>query len=463
MFAFQQKLKTAPQNASRPKHSIRTRVLVCCLLFTMCFAFISTWASTRASRQSIIESNRQNAALMLTQSKRLIDDRFYTLLSQLITFADDSSLRSVMLALTKNPADPLKARDYINIDQSLQSMYSYNYQLLDSIVVYLNGGRAQFYKSAHGLFSLSFDFDEWYARYGSKTVHWLNYHDIDGVSDRGGNRKVYSLFRLLGTPDSAVNGILMFNINKETLDNILSAGSMEEHSYLALISPDGASTFRKEESGLHPELQSSILAQQEPSGQMRLKVDGKYYHIVYDTLTTSHWRIASIMPESELLAGVTKVQHALMLEGALLSLLFLGIAALYANHLVRPLLRLASQISEVGEQKVTFDVRTDDEIGVLNDGLNHMMQRIEELNQRVRTESENKRVAEIASLQSQIQPHFLYNTLYDIQQLCAMDDTQTASEMVEKLALFYRIGVSRGKRRIPLREELKHVESYLSI
>ena len=65
--------------------------------------------------------------------------------------------------------------------------------------------------------------------------------------------------------------------------------------------------------------------------------------------------------------------------------------------------------------------------------------------------------------QAQIHPHFLYNTLYDIQQLCAMDDTATAAEMVEKLALFYRIGVSRGKKRIPLREELRHVESYLSI
>lgn len=457
------KHNTESRSTYRPKHSIRTRVFVFSLLFTLCFALISTWAATRASRLSIIENNRHTAALTLTQSKRLIDDRFYTLLSQLITFTDDSSLRGVMLSLSKKPAESLQARNYINIDQSLNSIYSYNHQLLDSVVVYLNDGHAKFYKSTHGLFDVSFNFDQWYALYGNTNVHWLNHHPIDGVRDRGGERKVYSLFQLLGTPDSAVNGIVMFNISKEYFDNLLSTGSMQDHSYLALISQDGVSVFRKEGDELPAQLQNAVLTQAEPSGQLRLKMEDEYYHISYDTLATSHWRIASIMPEDELLSGVTEAQRTLLLEGLLLSLIFLIIATLFANQLVRPLRRLTSRISKVGTQSVTFDVRTDDEIGLLNDGLDHMMQRIDELNQRVRTESENKRIAEISILQAQIHPHFLYNTLYDIQQLCAMDDTATAAEMVEKLALFYRIGVSRGKKRIPLREELKHVESYLGI
>ena len=461
--AFLKKHNTTSAGAHHPKHSIRTRVLAFSLLFTLCFALLSTWAATRASSQSIIENNRHNAALMLTQSKRLIDDRFYTLLSQLITFTDASSLRGVMLALSKSPAESLQARDYINIDQRLSSIYNYNHQLLDSVVVYLNDGRAKFYKSTHGLFDMSFDFDQWYAQYGNKHVYWLNHHPLDGVRDRGGERRVYSLFQLLGTPDSAVNGIVMFNISKEYFDNLLSAGSLQDHSLLALISADGVSAFRDEDAALPAELQNAVLSQPEPHGQLRLKMDGEYYHISYDTLSTSHWRIASVIPEDELLSGVTKARHTLMLEGLLLSLAFLIISALFANRLVRPLRRLTSRISKVGTQSVTFDVRTDDEIGMLNDGLDHMMQRIDELNQRVRTESENKRIAEISILQAQIHPHFLYNTLYDIQQLCAMDDTATAAEMVEKLALFYRIGVSRGKKRIPLREELRHVESYLSI
>ena len=71
--------------------------------------------------------------------------------------------------------------------------------------------------------------------------------------------------------------------------------------------------------------------------------------------------------------------------------------------------------------------------------------------------------AELRALQNQVNPHFLYNTLDCIKTLCSCNENDLAEEMLDQLVIFYRIGVSKGKSFIPLREELKHIRAYLSI
>lgn len=87
-----------------------------------------------------------------------------------------------------------------------------------------------------------------------------------------------------------------------------------------------------------------------------------------------------------------------------------------------------------------------------------MRQRINHLLKQVELEQEAKRQIEVALLQEQIHPHFLYNTLYSIIQLCELKKTEKASEMLTALATFYRIGLNRGENIITVEEELRHVK-----
>ena len=88
---------------------------------------------------------------------------------------------------------------------------------------------------------------------------------------------------------------------------------------------------------------------------------------------------------------------------------------------------------------------------------------INQLLKQIKEEQDAKQRMEIALLQEQINPHFLYNTLYSISQLCELKKTEKASEMLIALAAFYRIGLSKGKTIITVKEELKHVKNYLFI
>ena len=79
------------------------------------------------------------------------------------------------------------------------------------------------------------------------------------------------------------------------------------------------------------------------------------------------------------------------------------------------------------------------------------------------TEHESKRKSEFDTLQSQINPHFLYNTLDIIVWMIENEQKQEAVKIVTALARFFRISLSKGKSIITVRDELEHVRNYLTI
>ena len=120
--------------------------------------------------------------------------------------------------------------------------------------------------------------------------------------------------------------------------------------------------------------------------------------------------------------------------------------------------------AERGELNVRFNVEEYyGEIVQLGTGFNSMMNKIENLLKLVYTEQQQKRKAEIQSLQAQIKPHFLYNTLDTIRWMAEDHDASDISKLVTALTTLFRISLSKGKDIINLEQELEHVRSYLYI
>ena len=92
-----------------------------------------------------------------------------------------------------------------------------------------------------------------------------------------------------------------------------------------------------------------------------------------------------------------------------------------------------------------------------------MVSKIRFLMDRIYEEEKEKRSAELMVLQAQINPHFLYNTLDNLQWKAYDYDALEIAEMVEALSNFFRISLSNGQEFIPLSEEIKHIENYLFI
>lgn len=133
--------------------------------------------------------------------------------------------------------------------------------------------------------------------------------------------------------------------------------------------------------------------------------------------------------------------------------------------ITRPILRLEEVTNQVAKGNLTVrsDVQNGAEVCSLSDSLNTMIDKINELLEQVTTEQIRLRKAEFELLQSQINPHFLYNTLDTIVWLAEAGEQSKVVSMVGSLSEFFRSTLSRGKDIVSIREELQHVRSYLEI
>ncbi len=149
--------------------------------------------------------------------------------------------------------------------------------------------------------------------------------------------------------------------------------------------------------------------------------------------------------------------------------LVLGLTIFLSYQIPRSITRPLQKLNEVTEQvaegnlKVRSDVQTGDEVGVLSASLNTMIDKINGLLEQVTKEQVRLRKAEFELLQSQINPHFLYNTLDAIIWLAEAGEQKKVVSMVRSLSEFFRTSLNRGKDIIPLKEEVLHVRSYLEI
>lgn len=158
------------------------------------------------------------------------------------------------------------------------------------------------------------------------------------------------------------------------------------------------------------------------------------------------------------------IRFSVITFGAIL-LLIAFLSYFIPLSITRPIRELSLVTDQVtkGDLTVRSDVRTGVEITMLSDSLNTMIDKINELLEQVKKEQIRLRKAEFELLQSQINPHFLYNTLDAIVWLAESGEQKKVVSMVGSLSEFFRTSLNQGKDMISIKEELQHVRSYLEI
>ncbi len=129
---------------------------------------------------------------------------------------------------------------------------------------------------------------------------------------------------------------------------------------------------------------------------------------------------------------------------------------------IRELTEATDQVAK-GDLSVRFNVHGGVEASILGDSLNTMIDKINELLKQITKEQRRLRKAEFELLQSQINPHFLYNTLDAIVWLAESGEQRKVVGMVGSLSEFFRTSLNQGKDIVFISEELQHVRSYLEI
>ena len=149
-----------------------------------------------------------------------------------------------------------------------------------------------------------------------------------------------------------------------------------------------------------------------------------------------------------------------------ITIIALTLARNITKRLYRPINRVVAKMNDVSQGDLGTRIELDDmdsDGRKLAGGFNIMMDEIDVLMEQVKEEQRQFDMMRFNALQSQIQPHFLYNTLECIHWQALSNGSREISTMVKALAQYYRICLSEGKDIIPLRMELEHVRNYLII
>lgn len=160
----------------------------------------------------------------------------------------------------------------------------------------------------------------------------------------------------------------------------------------------------------------------------------------------------------------------ILIRSLCVAALFITVVVLFLSYFIpqsitRPIRRLSEATDQVakGNLSIRTDVKAGSDVTLLSESLNTMIDKINELLEQVKQEQIHLKDAELELLQSQINPHFLYNTLDTIVWLAEAGDQKKVVSMVGSLSKFFRTSLNQGKDIISIQEELQHVRSYLEI
>lgn len=204
--------------------------------------------------------------------------------------------------------------------------------------------------------------------------------------------------------------------------------------------------------------------QEKKSGYFYSNVGKVDWLIVFKELTGTDWVLVGKVPVKLLLKEVTGFLKRTIIIGFICLIVSMLLASLLSSRVIKPLKRLglAMKQLETGNYNITVPVETQDEIGYLSQSFNKMTMEINSLIMKVYETELVKKDAEIKALQSQINPHFLYNTLGTIDSLASMYDDSRISIVSSSLAQMLRYIISGGSIST-LEAEIGQIQMYLSI
>ncbi|MCX7709028.1 MAG: sensor histidine kinase [Clostridia bacterium] len=200
------------------------------------------------------------------------------------------------------------------------------------------------------------------------------------------------------------------------------------------------------------------------SGTLLYNPDGKEMLISYVTSSYTHWKVISIIPSNEVLKDLIVIKYIIIFATFVCTLLILFFSSIISSVFLKPVNQLAAAMGEIekGDFSTRVSIKSQDETRYLADSFNKMAANIENLISKVYHAELKQRDAELQSLQSQINPHFLYNTLESIRGVALSNKIESIASMAKSLSQLFRYSISQV-HLVELKDELQHLQNYISI
>ena len=263
-------------------------------------------------------------------------------------------------------------------------------------------------------------------------------------------------------------GVLLVDMNYSSIEQILKKANVGNSSeYVYLIDGKGEIIYHPGQKLIYTDLyqENNIEAAGYEDGSTEEIFQGEKRLVTVKTVSYTGWKIVSVVPMSSFDMGMTGTKYFVIMLVTVSMLAVILLNQLVSASIAMPLKKLNNSVKEweTGNMNPSIYIGGSMEVEHLGCTLRSTVEQIRQLMQDIVVEQEEKRKSELDALQSQINPHFLYNTLDSIVWMIEGERYEDAVFMITQLASLFRISLSRGKTVISVEDELKHARNYMNI
>lgn len=263
-------------------------------------------------------------------------------------------------------------------------------------------------------------------------------------------------------------GVFFIDLNYSAISELCDQSTVGTKGYAFILDAKGNIVYHPQQQQLYNELQteniSLIMDTDEDTVLTGTGNDGKLYSISRSEKTG--WTVVDCTNVKELLSKSRQAQSVYVLTAIILVIVALLFSRFMARSITLPIQKLRDSMKKVQEGDFSVsDVVVDskNEIGSLTKSFDVMTHRIHELMEQNVHEQEEKRKSELKALQSQINPHFLYNTLDSIIWMAEGKKNEEVVLMTASLARLLRQSISNENEVVPIANEVEYARGYLTI
>lgn len=448
--------------------SILVVVIAIVLLMTYTYA-----ANVKILKSHAIDGNLKDLHLI---SEKI--DAYLNMLELVSAFTYEKDLQT-LLTRTENETSISSMRRLRNFQEFYyKRLVSLNYegQIKDIYFIYPDG---EVLHRGDGIYKTDYDFtrQDWYKQAvdtAGRTVvvdtHAQTYNLPKKYPDMDDGSSGYCISvarRVNSYGRNTLMGVLMMDIDVTELTKMLGPLLLSDQSQVYFSSAYGRILYSADPgeigSVLPRELSGSFASQ--PEGSLSGRISGEESVTTWMRSEKTGWYLVNINPTSLILADIAKMKQNLLIMAVAAFGFTAAVSLTYARRVFRPVKALTGAMKQVEQGRLDMEVTvaSDDEIGYLSAAFNHMLERIRRLINDNYVSRLREKDAQIESLQLQINPHFLYNTLESMNCIAMVREVDEIRVISKALASMFRYSIRHSGSMVPVSDELNHIRNYMDI
>lgn len=257
-------------------------------------------------------------------------------------------------------------------------------------------------------------------------------------------------------------GILIINVNEDQIEGLFKTLEHMDSSFLMLYEWDKNIIFSSQNTNEVPVTELTKLAKADKGN---FWLHGEEYEYINYYSRLNDWNMVAIIPREKLFAPINIIKNVTLIIVAACFVISIVFSIIIAYYIMKPVttLRMLMMQVENGELNRRYYSNNRDEISQLGYVFNAMLDKLNKLICENTEKQQRIRVEELKALQTQIKPHFLYNTLDNAYWMAQLIDAKEICSILSALANYYRISLSKGAEIIKIKDEINHVKNYMTI